>query len=337
MVEVVGGAGQGDPAAEPSSATPESVREVVSQRLSRLAPKTTDLLELAAVAGPEFELEPIRRAAGLTEPELLAALEEAVGSGMIEELPSQRLACRFTHEIVRRALYDRLSRLRRAELHLRVGGGARARRRAPPTARSRTSPITSARRPRSAGPSGRSTTTCARRGAASAALAFDDAATRLRTAIEIGIEDEAERADALLELGSASHRAGKATDAQEAFAAAAEIARGLESAELLARAAIGYEEACWRPGIASRDAIELLEEALTAVGERKRRAADRPAGRARPRARLRRASASAGRSCAKTRSRWRGSHGDRTGAGARCWSAPTGRAARPRSRRSWRC
>ncbi|MFI5028667.1 MAG: ATP-binding protein, partial [Solirubrobacterales bacterium] len=100
--------------------TPESVREVVSQRLSRLAPRTTDLLELAAVAGPEFELEPVRRAAGLAEPELLAALEEAVGSGMIEELPSKRLAWRFTHEIMRRALYDRLSRLRRAELHLRV-------------------------------------------------------------------------------------------------------------------------------------------------------------------------------------------------------------------------
>ena len=47
--------------------TPESVREVVSQRLSRLAPRTTDLLELAAVAGPEFELEPVRRAAGLAE------------------------------------------------------------------------------------------------------------------------------------------------------------------------------------------------------------------------------------------------------------------------------
>ena len=103
--------------------------------------------------------------------------------------------------------------------------------------------------------------------AASAALAFDDAAMRLRTAIEIGIEDEPERAAALLELGSASHRAGKATDALEAFAAAAEIARGLGSAELLARAAIGYEEACWRPGVASRDAVELLEEALAAVGE----------------------------------------------------------------------
>ena len=47
--------------------TPESVREVVSRRLARLAPRTSDLLELAATAGPEFELEvlrPRRRARG---------------------------------------------------------------------------------------------------------------------------------------------------------------------------------------------------------------------------------------------------------------------------------
>ena len=246
--------------------TPESVHEVVGQRLSRLAPKTTDLLELAAVAGPEFELEPIGRAAGLSEAELLGALEEAVGSGMIEELHSQRLACRFTHEIVRRALYDRLSRLRRAELHLRVGeeleraGGASDRTLAD-----------LAHHFGAAAPFGGTERAVdynlRAASAASAALAFDDAGTRLRTALEIGIEDEAARAGVLLELGSASHRAGKAPDAQEAFVSAAEIARRLESAELLVRAAIGYEEACWRPGIASPISIELLEEALTAIGE----------------------------------------------------------------------
>ncbi len=247
--------------------TPESVHEVVGQRLSRLAPKTTDLLELAAVAGPEFELEPIRRAAGFSEADLLVALEEGVGSGMIEELrTSVRLACRFTHEIVRRALYDRLSRLRRAELHLRVGeeleraGGTSDRALADLAHHFGTAaPFGGAERAVDYNLRAAS--------AASAALAFDDAGTRLRTAIGIGIEDEAERAGVLLELGSASHRAGKATDAQEAFVAAAEIGRRLESAPLLARAAIGYEEACWRPGIASRVSIELLEEALTAVGE----------------------------------------------------------------------
>jgi DNA-binding CsgD family transcriptional regulator/tetratricopeptide (TPR) repeat protein len=246
--------------------TPDSVREVVNQRLSRLETGTADLLELAAVAGPEFELEPIRRVAGLAEAELLVALEEAVGSGMIEELPSQRLACRFTHEIVRRALYDRLSRLRRAELHLRVGEalesvGAASDRTLADLAHhfGTAAPLGGAERAIDYNLRAAS--------AASAALAFDDAEVRLRTAIEIGIEDPLQRAEALLELGSACHRAGKAIDAQGAFAAVAEIARGLGSSELLARAAIGYEEACWRPGIASQDAVELLEEALAEVDE----------------------------------------------------------------------
>ena len=44
-------------------ATPQSVHEVVNQRLMRLDPATRDLLELAAVAGPEFELDVLRRAA----------------------------------------------------------------------------------------------------------------------------------------------------------------------------------------------------------------------------------------------------------------------------------
>ncbi len=87
---------------------PDSVREVVGQRLSRLAPRTTELLELAATAGSEFDLGVVRRAAGLAEPELVAALDEGLGNGIVEELPSQGLACRFTHELVRRGLYDRL-------------------------------------------------------------------------------------------------------------------------------------------------------------------------------------------------------------------------------------
>jgi DNA-binding CsgD family transcriptional regulator/tetratricopeptide (TPR) repeat protein len=246
--------------------TPDSVREVVSQRLSRLALGTTELLELAAVAGPEFDLEPIRRAAGLAEPELLVVLEEAVGSGMIEELPSQRLACRFTHELVRRALYDRLSRLRRAELHLRVGEALEAADQA--SARSLVDLAHHFAAAAQLGGAERAIDYNLRAArAASAALAFDDAAIHLRTAIGIGIREESERAAALLELGAASNRAGKANDALEAFASAAEVGRDFGGPELLARAAIGYEEACWRPGLPSGEAVLLLEEALAAVDE----------------------------------------------------------------------
>jgi DNA-binding CsgD family transcriptional regulator/tetratricopeptide (TPR) repeat protein len=261
-VELTGGAIRVTrPPAEIGS--PESVREVVSQRLARLAPRTSDLLELAATAGAEFELGVVRRAAGLGESELLAALDEAVRSGMIE---SHGLACRFTHELVRRALYDRLSGPRRAELHLRVGealeaGGTRSGRALADLAHhfAAAAPFGNPER------AVEYNVLAAR--AASKALAFDEAATRLRTALAIGIAGARERSEAYLELGDASHRAGKAGDALDAFTAAADIARELGDAGLLARAAIGYEEACWRPGMADQGAVELLEEAAAALGD----------------------------------------------------------------------
>lgn len=247
-------------------ASPESVREVVGRRLARLAPSTIALLEPAATAGAEFELGVIRCAAGLAEAELLAALEEAVASGMIEELPSQSLSCRFTHELVRRALYDGLSRARRAELHLRVGealeaAGADSGRALADLAHHFAAGVTFGGAERAVEHNLRAARIAA------AALAFEEAAVGLRTAIEVGVDDTEQRAGIFLELGTVSHRAGKAPDALAAFASAAEIARELGDAELLARAAIGYEDACWRPGIPTRDSVELLEEAIAALGE----------------------------------------------------------------------
>ena len=246
--------------------TPESVREVVSQRLSRLAPATSDLLELAATAGGEFELTTLRDANPTAAGDLPGALEEAVRSGMLEELPGPGLSYRFTHELVRRALYDRLSAIRRAELHLRVaealeradGRGGRA---LADLAHhfAATAPLGETER------AIKYNLLAAR--AAAAALAFDEAAARLHTALDLRIADPRERAEIYLELGTASHRAGKAGDALWAFVAASEIARELGDGELLTRAAVGYEEACWRPGIADEGAVELLEEAATALGD----------------------------------------------------------------------
>ena len=76
-----------------------------------------------------------------------------------------------------------------------------------------------------------------------------------------------------LELGYACHRAGRSTDALGAFRETASIARALGDIELLARAAIGFEEACWRPAIHDEGAVELLEEA---VGGDRRRAVRAP-------------------------------------------------------------
>src|SRR3954452_24851432 len=114
--------------------SPEGVRELVDQRLDRLTPAATALLDLAAVAGPEFDLSVVARA-GVAAAELPAAVEQAVAHGMIEEVPARRLAYRFSHELVRRALYDRMPALRRGEQDLPGGCAPPAAGRAAPPCR----------------------------------------------------------------------------------------------------------------------------------------------------------------------------------------------------------
>jgi DNA-binding CsgD family transcriptional regulator/tetratricopeptide (TPR) repeat protein len=241
-------------------ATPQSVREVAAQRLMRLDPETRDLLELAAVAGPEFELGVLGRAAG-AEPVRFAALEPAVRSGIIEEGAAETLAYRFTHELVRRALYDRLSVLRRAELHLRI-----ARALEEPGAPHHSRVLADlAHHFAAAAPlagSGKAVEYNLRAArAASAALAYLEAAARLQTALAIGLQDERPRAEVLLELGITMFRAGLSLDSLGVLRQAADIARRLDDGELLARVAIAFEASCWRPGLDDAGARELVEEA----------------------------------------------------------------------------
>lgn len=244
--------------------TPESVREVVNHRLARLRPETAGVLELAAVAGESFELAMLRRAAALTESQLLDAIDEAVRSGLIVELPARGLVYRFAHELVRRALSDRLAAPRRAELHLRV---AEALEQALGRDRQRLADLAHhfAEAAPLAGPERAIEYNLLAAEAASTALAFDEAAERYGLALELGLEHGRERGRVALERGRACHKAGRSLEALEAFTTAAGLARELGDDELAALAAIGYEEACWRPGIADAGAVELLEEAATAL------------------------------------------------------------------------
>jgi DNA-binding CsgD family transcriptional regulator/tetratricopeptide (TPR) repeat protein len=240
--------------------SPESVREVVSRRLSRLAPATAELLELAATAGTEFDLDVVRRAAGLGDAELLAALDEAYRCGLIDQVPGR--LWRFAHELVRRALYDRLSGPRRLELHLRVGEALESRGRASGRHLADLAHHFAAAAP--FGPTDRAVDYNARAAAAAAAaLAFEEAAAHLRTAIGLSGEPQPEH---LLRLGEASHRGGHALEALESYRAAAALGRERGDPSLLARAAIGYEEACWRPNLTGRGAVALLQEAADALG-----------------------------------------------------------------------
>src|SRR5262245_19617378 len=242
---------------------PTTVREVVSHRLSQLSPEANDLLALAAVAGFEFELDTVRRAAVVPEQSLLDAVDETVRDGLLLEAPGRVLAYRFVHELVRRAVTDRLPAARRAEIHLRVAEALEAQgdgpSRLPALAHHFTaaSPI--------GGPERAVRYNLLAAESAVRAVAFDEAEDRFRTALELGIDGDLERLAVMFRLGDASHRAGHADAALATYAETADLARSLGDPELIARAAIGFEEACWRPAILDAGAVELLEEAAVAL------------------------------------------------------------------------
>ena len=251
----------------PDVTTPESLRDVVSERLSRLGEPTIDLVEIAAVAGADFSLDVVRRSAGLDDRGFLSALDEAARSGALEEVPGAEPGYRFTHELVRRAVYERLAALRRAELHLRVGTALEAAFEGTPGR----GLAELAHHFAAAGQldrSGRALDYNLRAArSAVGALAFDQAKACFETALAVGPESPLERAGILLELGESCWQAGESVRALEAFSAAAEIATARHDADLMARAAIGFEQACAAPAIRDRGAVELLEAAASTLGD----------------------------------------------------------------------
>ncbi|MEV8511048.1 BTAD domain-containing putative transcriptional regulator [Dactylosporangium sp. NPDC051484] len=116
--------GWGDAQAVAATGVPESVRDVITRRLSRLPERTRELLETAAVIGRDVDLLLLEaatenRATGGHEL-VMAALEPAVAAGVLLELPNG-WDYRFSHVLVRDTVYGGLSRLRRARLHRGVG------------------------------------------------------------------------------------------------------------------------------------------------------------------------------------------------------------------------
>lgn len=245
-------------------ASPERVREVIGPDLARLGPGTQQLLETAAVVGPQVDLGVLRSIVEMDEADLVAALEEAVTSGWFQPGTGPVPGYRFTHELGRRAVYDRLNPVARGRVHLRVatalerGGGDDAR-----TVRALADHYTAAA---SLGVGEVAVGWCLRAAdVAMRQLAFDETAQRLATALALGVPDR-DRGRIHLQRGRALRASGAWREAIDSHRAAAEWAREFADPTTLATAALGLEETCWRPGITDAGAAELLAEAAGAIG-----------------------------------------------------------------------
>ena len=108
------------------AAVPASVRDVVRQRLARLPASTVELLQLAAVAGRDVDVDLVARAARRPIDACLDDLEVALGHRLLNEAPGPHPGLRFTHALVREVVVEDLSALRRSRTHLLVADAIEA-------------------------------------------------------------------------------------------------------------------------------------------------------------------------------------------------------------------
>jgi tetratricopeptide (TPR) repeat protein len=105
---------------------PEGVREVIDQRLTRLGDGCRTVLAVAAVCGRSFTLDVVVRVGRFDVDEVLDACDDAVASRLVVEEAGLPGRYRFAHALVRRMLYDELSRARRAVMHGEVADAVEA-------------------------------------------------------------------------------------------------------------------------------------------------------------------------------------------------------------------
>ncbi|MFQ6027156.1 MAG: AAA family ATPase [Dehalococcoidia bacterium] len=101
---------------------PESVRQVIRQRLNRLSERCCRVLTTASVIGREFSLDLLDRLIqDLSQDNLLEAVEEALKARLIEEIPQTVGQYQFAHMLTQETLSEELSLTRRARLHADIG------------------------------------------------------------------------------------------------------------------------------------------------------------------------------------------------------------------------
>ncbi len=223
---------------------PPGVHDAIGNRLRRLSPDCRSLLGLASGLGREFSLAALERVSPVRGGALLALLDEARAASVIGAVPGAQGRLRFSHALVRDALYEQLGAARRTRLHAEIGEALVSLYATDPEPHL----AEIAHHFFEAAPGGdrdRAIAWAIRAGDRAIRLLAYEEAVRLYGLALAALDskpeaDEPARCELLLALGEAQARSGEMVLAKETFAAAAVVATRLGSSELLARAAIGY-------------------------------------------------------------------------------------------------
>ena len=96
---------------------PEGAREALHARLAPVSETGRQVLSAAAVLGRSFDIDTVRSVSGRTEEETVAAIEELLRRGVVQE---RATSYDFDHELLRTVVLDETSMARRRLLHSRA-------------------------------------------------------------------------------------------------------------------------------------------------------------------------------------------------------------------------
>jgi len=247
-------------------ALPRNLLEVVWSRVHALGRPATDVLRSAAVLGADFAEDVLVPMTELNGSEVAGALDLAIGAGLLVETGDALRPLRFTHALVNHALYSDLTSSERRRLHQRAAHVLRSVDEDPGP----DTVVDLARHTALAGD-----LTAAQHWAAVAAahasehLAPAEAAAWYERALTFADHRQvpkAERAELMVRLGEAQHRAGDPRT-HDTLLDAANLARRAGAPNVLVRAALANDRGFSRVGVADQKQLATLEAAI-AVADR---------------------------------------------------------------------
>jgi predicted ATPase len=248
---------------------PQSVREVVGQRIDRLGDEHRGVLSQASVIGRDFDLELLAIVTDIDEDHLLDLLDQARAAGLVHEIESTVDRFSFTHALTQHTLYDDLGASRRARAHRKIAEALESLCGATPQARAgelarhfvaatKTADIVKAL-----------AYTQMAGNQALAQLAPADALSWFTQALDLydqGPSDETLHCDLLIGLGTAQRQTGDPAH-RETLLQAANIAKRLGDSDRLALAALASNRGSASvAGQVDRERVAVLEDALDAIG-----------------------------------------------------------------------
>jgi DNA-binding CsgD family transcriptional regulator len=238
---------------------PSSIGDAIARRLVGLGSAVEEILEQAAVLGETFDLPALIASSQTDLAATLAAVDSAEGVGLIRAVPGSDSEYSFVHALTRETVMGRMAASRLRIMHGRAAEALEER--ADPSVVPRLANHYllahvlgyHERALRYARDAARM---------AEQSLAYEEAAKWYDRAASLPELSLAERARTHLDAAANYVRAGHFSHARGIY----ERISATDDPLIRLEAAVGYEDANWRPGLAASKAADLLASALESCG-----------------------------------------------------------------------